>query len=121
MDLSEIIDRLRDAFSYMISDIPRFAGMFVISAIALGVIVGSAYTPQVALGVRGVSSSIACPQNNSFILPLFTHVTDMAQGVVLIQCAGNEADIPVLVAYYIEITLIIIILVLIGIIVLNLG
>lgn len=98
-----LFDRMREGFSVFVSDFTRLGVAILFAAIVFGVIIASSYTINISAGITGKSVTFSCPTSNSYILPIFTSPTNMSAAFPAIQCSVNSTDIPVLIAYFVEV------------------
>ena len=115
------IDRLKDAAGVLVSDPQRLGAAFVFAIVVFGVVIGSAYTINIAATATGKTVVWTCPKTNSYILPLLTNPTNMSAAFPQIQCTIGSADIGAILAYFIEVIILIFGVVWLAIAVLNLS
>lgn len=115
-----ILDQMREGFSVMTSDMTRFAFIFLAGAIVLGVVLGSAFVPQIFASTANPYATPTLCQSSYYIFPIFVHgFSNLA--TAQIQCAITSVNIPVIIVYYITLTGIILLGGYIAIVVLNLS
>lgn len=124
MVFDEYVDQFKEAIDVLFSDKARFGAIFVIAAIVLGILAAVNIAPSFTGFVHNPDLNYCSyPINKqSFILvPVFTYFTNPPLGQSEMACPFLTQNYPLIIIYYIEISAILIIAVLIGIMVLNLS
>jgi hypothetical protein len=101
-----MLDELKDACETLVSDLPRFAAIFLITGIALGVLIASAFTPSVLNYTgHGTQFAVSCTGvKPSYILPYLTNIGNEAIGVGAMQCAITNGQYLSIGLWYAELT-----------------